>query len=200
VLLSRARASAVLVGVVIACRSEGSGSERSEPLPAVAPFDRLAGVRLPATVADLAKLRPQTKPSDFGLREAVGEFDVRYFADRAAGSEQQPGPNARVQHIAVEWEQVSEDSAAVLWRSSMERLNATLGMTPECFRAAPSSVAFARWRKQSGAVAYLRWQHSVTGPVRLPGAFSIGFSVDTMTLRPALTGAAATSCADPFRF
>jgi len=198
-LLSRASASAVLVGAVIACGSEGSGSERPEPLPAVAPFDRLAGVRLPATLGDLAKLRPQTKQSDFGLSEVVGGIGVRYFADREPGSEDYPGPKARVRDIDADWEQVSDDSAATLWRSFVDRLTSTLGAAPECFRGAPSPVAFALWRTPSGALAYLRRQHSVTGSVRSSGSFSIGFSVDTTTLGPALTGATATSCEDPFR-
>lgn len=195
--------SVVLVAVVFASGCDGSRSEPSESLPAVAPLDSLAAIRLPTTVRELSKARPTAMLSSFGLHETIGGIDVRYFADRDAGSEAYPTSKARVSAIEAVWGRINDDSAATMWQLSRERLTEVLRGPPGCFRL-PSSptlfaVAFARWQTPSGSIAHLRLQHSFTGPIMQPAAFTIGFSLDTAILDPVLSGAARTSCEDPFR-
>lgn len=196
--LPRLSILATIVGVTIACPGDGTDSQQSESVPAVAPFDGLTSVRLPTTLRRLQIARPQARATDFGLRESIGGIEFQYVANRKPGSEDYPGPEARVDHVLARWEGLSEDSATTLWRKSLARLTAALGVPPQCSSAVPH-VVFARWQKPSGAIAYMRRQHSVAGPVRQSAAFSIGFSVDTTTLAPALTGAVAKSCEDPFQ-
>lgn len=184
---------------MIASACQGTGSERSASLPAVAPFDSLTGINLPTTVRELAKARPGHIRSSFGLHEILGGIDVRYFAERAPGSEEFPAPQARVEDIEAVWGRITDDSAATLWGLYRGRLTEILHVSPECFRDPSSPVAFARWRTSSGTLAHLRRQHSVTGPIREPAAFTLGFSVDTTLLRVVLGGKAVTSCDDPFR-
>lgn len=189
----RATLSTVIAGIAIACGSDGTDAEHSAALPVVPPFEDLTDVRLPTTLLEVEKLRSQVRPTDYGFVEIVGGINIKYFADREPGSEDHPPPHSLVEHIEADWQRVGDDSTATLWRSSLARLTTAIGVAPECFRTA-HAVAIARWRSPSNAVAYLRRQHPVVGPFQQSASFSIGFSVDTTTLRHALTGAAPTPC------
>jgi hypothetical protein len=150
------------------------------------------------TVREIGKQRPNAKPSNVGLEETVAGVVLHYFAERDVGSEKPPQPSDRITQIEAVWTITSDDSAAEQWARSAAQLNQVLGSLPDCFRTSPAPVAFARWRTRSGALAYLRQQHSFIGVSRVPTGFMMGFSVDTTVLRPALTGASRTSCEHPF--
>jgi hypothetical protein len=167
------------------------------PVPAIAPFEGLAGLRLPTTIGDIARAREQAGPEPFGLSERAGAVTIDYYAQHPPGNSEAPVlPKTPVKRIAADWGAISDDSAETVWRTSLQQLSTALAQPPECHRHS-LSVVFAIWHTQN-SLAYVRRQHSLTGPIAQSASVLIGFSVDTTVLHGVLPDALPTSCANPY--
>lgn len=148
--------------LLLACGLAGCGpGERpvTDMAPGIEPFDRLQGISLGSTAAELARARPNARPAAYlGYSEEVGPYQVSY---KLRGAERYEGGRVprhwRLEAVRARRPFPGDSAADLAYTRVVLQTTRTLARQPTCRSSAAGQFAF--WRLSEGsdlAVAVFR--------------------------------------------
>lgn len=140
--------------LLLTCALAGCGpGERpvADMAPGIEPFDRLGGIALGATAAEVASARPNARPAAYlGYSEEVGPYQVGY---QLRGAERYEGGRIprhwRLEAVRARRPFAGDSAADLAYTRLVRQTTRTLARQPTCRSSAAGR--FALWRLSDGS-------------------------------------------------